>query len=284
MFVLAAIPLVASAVVLSAHAAADQTLFHWTRIGGIAGLYQSIMAAWIVAGVIAYAAIWRVAAAETVATLAAVCAGAAIGFLSLAIHPHPQTIYVVLNPLDGLLHFASESNARLLQSGSLVSGQLLLSLLEGVWGVLKRRTFVLYSSPRPTIFLEWLVIALLIVRRRQIDRSAIVQVCALLAAVWLFDTAGTLRGLPLQYFLYTDPLVIIAAALLLAHDPALTAHPRAFGIGASLLTLHIAISQAEPIKHTFQAKVPTMFCVEHMHYTKRVQLLPFCPGIGARKS
>ena len=47
--------------------------------------------------------------------------------------------------------------------------------------------------------------------------------------------------------------------------------------GTVLIAANFALSQAEPIKHTFQSSKPLYLCVEHFVYTKRIERFPFCP-------
>ena len=81
--------------------------------------------------------------------------------------------------------------------------------------VLARYTFVLHSSPRPTVFLTWLIVPGIIVAWRRGERLAAIQALALLLAAIGIDALGIRRGLKSEYFIFTDPLIIIAGAILL---------------------------------------------------------------------
>jgi hypothetical protein len=241
---------------------------------GVFGIYQAAIAAWIALTMIGFAIIWRVSAAETLATMSAVLAGVAVGLLCLDIRYNTQAVIVVANPLEALLAWASSLQT---PDGTTHLSGLAGSLVHGIYVVLATRTFVLDPLARPTIFLEWLVIAAAIFAWKAGHRRLVAQVAPLMLAAWGLDAIYSVRGLELQYFMLTDPLVIIAAALLLARLPGLQAHPRAYQIGAVLIAAHFVLSQSEPVKHTFQSSKPLELCVEHFGYTRRIERFPFCP-------
>jgi hypothetical protein len=149
---------------------------------GMFGVYQAAIAAWIATAMIGFAIAWRVPALEAVAAMSAVLVGIAMGLLSLDIRYNPQNVVVVMNPLEQLLAWAS---GMLMPEGTVTLSGLVHSLVNGIGTVLATRTLVLDSSARPTIFLEWFVVAAAIVawkaghRRRKLRCS-----CAWLGA-WI---------------------------------------------------------------------------------------------------
>lgn len=258
--------------------AANTSIAPWRPFAfGIYGSYQLLIAIWIALGMIGFAWLWRCPPLETLTALAAVVGGIAIGLLSLFLHYHPQNVLVVLNPLEQLFFFATWTDPELAQRANPVSGRLIASLIEGFAGVLARGTFILHSSARPTIFLGWLVIAGIAIAVRRGERKLALQAAVLMAAAIGFDTISTLRGLKTGYFILTDPLVVIAAALLLARLTPLRTHRWVFPIGVLLIAAHIVISHTEQVKHTFTRDVPLDFCTPHFHYTKRIERFSFCP-------
>ena len=93
---------------------------------------------------------------------------------------------------------------------------------------------------------------------------------------WGVDTLGMIRGLKQEYFLLTDPLAIIAAALLIAKLTDLKRHRWTYPIGVVLIGVHLVISQAEPIKHAFKKLGgPDVLCGLY-HNAKWVERLPVC--------
>ena len=233
--------------------------------------YWPALALWIGLGMTAFAMLWRVTALETLAVMSAAVAGCMIGLLALEIRYHPNDVLVVFHPLEYMLAWATGSDPQL--AGGFAARAKFL--LEAIAGVIARRTFVLASSPRPTIFLEWFVIAATIVAIRRRDWRLVLQVGALMLTDWSIDTLNMARGLKQEYFLLTDPLAIIAAALLVAKLTDLQRHRWTFSVGAALIVAHIAVSQAEPVKHIFRTDGPEVLCGLYGS-AKRVEHLPIC--------
>jgi hypothetical protein len=236
-----------------------------------AALYWPAIALWIAAGMTAFALVWRVAVLETLAAMFAVAAGCMIGLLALDIRYHPNDVAVVFHPLEYMFAWASSSEPQL-ASGAAAR---LKFLFEAFAGVVARRTFVLSSSPRPTIFLEWFVIAATVIAIRRREWRLVLRVGALMFSDWGIDTLSMARGLKQEYFLLTDPLAIIAAALLIAKLTDLQRHRWTYPIGATLIVAHILVSQAEPVKHIFRTDGPEVLCGLYGN-AKRVEHLPVC--------
>ncbi|MBI3704900.1 MAG: hypothetical protein HY244_13900 [Rhizobiales bacterium] len=244
-------------------------------IGGRFGVYQFAIGGWIVLGMLAYAFLWRVAVAELLATVAATVYGAALGLLVLYVQHNPHDVAVVMNPLEQMYVFAVGSTPELAQGNGLLSGQHIQLVLSYIVDLAARRTFVLHSSPRPTIFLEWFVIAATIFAWRRGERKLVLQAGALMLTVWGVDLIGMARDLKLEYFILTDPLVVIAAALLMMKLVQLHTHAWAYPVGAALIVAHVAVSQAEPVKHVFKKEGPEVYCGLY-HHAKRVEQFSFC--------
>jgi hypothetical protein len=262
--------------------AVDQSIFKYTPVAfGMFGVYQPIIVAWIALGIATFAIAWRVPAAETVSTLLAVIGGAALGLSFLYLRYHPQDVLEVGNPLEHLFAAATASHQDLAETPGILSGSLLAKLAAGIGAMLARRTFVLAPSPRPTIVLEWLVIAGIVVAMRAGEHKLAMQAAVLMAAAWAIDTVGILRGLANAYMILTDPLVIIAGALLLAGLKGLQQTRWTFGVGAGLMTLHVVLSMAEPVKHTFRTDKPTELCEPLQATIPQIGPFPFCttPGL-----
>ena len=248
-------------------------------VGVSSRAYWSLLAGWLALGMATYCAIWRVAALEALAAAFAAVAGCMIGLLALYAHFHPDNVIVLFHPLETMLAWAAASDPRLTSGNSVFDPARVQFLLQAVAGVIARRTFVLYSSPRPTIFLEWFVIVARIIaaRRRQWHRFACVA--ALMLVDWGIDLLNMGRRLQQGYFLFTDPLAIIAAALLIAGLKDLQQHRWTYPVGIALVVAHIVVSQAEPIKHALRNDGPQVLCVpEYMYHYQRLGRPPFCPA------
>ncbi|WP_316163081.1 hypothetical protein [Bradyrhizobium sp. SZCCHNRI20481] len=233
------------------------------------GVYQLALLGLIAACMVVFAWLWRVSAAETVAALLAMVAGAAIGLLALDLSYDVNDVVVVLNPLEKMITFVDAPDA----AGSL-SGAIGL-LLSGLFGVIRRYTFVLQTSARPTVFLTWLIIPGIVMAWRRGERQAAIQAILLMLAAIGIDTLGVRRGLKVEYFVFTDPLIIIAGMVLLDHLADLRFSRFAYPIGAALLALHVGISQAEPVKMALKRRGPEEVCAWSGHYMPRMAL-PWC--------
>jgi hypothetical protein len=228
---------------------------------------------------IAYAAIWRVSAAETVASMLAIAAGASMALLVLDFQYGAGNVIAVVNPLEKMLTFA-DANTADVANGSHLSGIFLL-LLNGVASVLARYSFVLHSSPRPTVFLTWLIVPGMVVAWRRGERLVAIQAIVLLLAAVGIDALGVRRGLKSEYFIFTDPLIILSGAILFDSMRDLRFRRWAYPVAATLLGLHIAVGQAEPIKYAFMRRGPESVCQWNEHYMPLLPL-PWCSAPPVR--
>lgn len=253
----------------------DQALFAAANLKpalfGRYGVYQIALAGLIACCMIAYAAIWRVSVAETLTSAFAMIAAAAFAILLLYADYDGRNAVAVLNPVEKMLVFADASGSN--ASGI---GGVLAVLLQGVGSVLARYTFVLHSSPRPTVFLVWLIVPGIVLAWRRGERQVALQSTLLLLAAIGIDALGVRRGLKVEYFIFTDPLIILSGALLLDRLTDLRFHKWTYAVGVTLFVLHIAIGQAEPIKYAFKRTGPQSICEWNGHYAPFLPL-HWCP-------
>ncbi len=252
----------------------DAAQFHPLLLGRF-GVYQVALLVMIAICMIAFAAIWRVSAAETLTSMAAVALGAAAALLLLNVDYNTGNVIAVVNPLEKMLTFADANTTSAANGSSLLA--IILLLLDGLASVLARYTFVLHSSARPTVFLTWLILPGIVFAWRRGERLVALQAAILMAAAIGIDTLGVRRGLKIEYFIFTDPLIILSGAILLEQFSDLRLHRWAFPIAATLFGLHIAIGQAEPIKYAFMRKGPQSIC-EWNHYYMPLMPVPWCPS------
>jgi hypothetical protein len=184
-------------------------------------------------------------------------------------------VIAVVNPIEKMLVFADAGTANA-ASGSNPFAILLL-LADGLASVLARYTFVLHSSARPTVFLTWLIIPGIIFAWRRGERRAALQALALMCAAIAIDTLGVRRGLKSEYFIFTDPLIILAGAVLLDRLRDLRFHKWTYPIGLTLIVLHVGIGQSEPIKYAFRRTGPQSVCEWNGYYMPLLPL-PWCPS------
>jgi hypothetical protein len=233
------------------------------------GIYQLALLGVFATCMVAFAKLWRVSAVETLAAMLAAAAGAAIGLLALQLSYDINDVVVVLNPLEKMITYVDAPQ----DAGSL--GGAIGLLLSGLVGVIRRYTFVLQSSARPTVFLTWLVIPGIVIAWRRGERQVALQATLLLLAAIGIDTLGVRRGLKVEYFVFTDPLIILAGMILLDRLADLSLSRFAYPIGVTLLVLHVGISQAEPVKMALKRKGPEDVCEWNNYYMPRLPL-PWC--------
>jgi hypothetical protein len=252
----------------------DAAQFHPLLLGRF-GLYQAALIVLIGGCMIAYAMIWRVSAAETLASMSAIAAGALLALLALNIEYNAGNVMAVFNPLEKMLAFADADTAAAVR-GSGPSGILWL-LLDGIASVLARYSFVLHPSPRPTVFLIWLIVPGIITAWLRGERQTAIQALVLVLAAAGVDALGVRRGLKSEYFIFTDPLIILAGAILLDSFTDLRFHKWAYPVAVALFGLHIAVGQAEPVKYAFMRRGPEPICEWNRHYLPLLGL-PWCPA------
>ncbi|MHB8271728.1 hypothetical protein [Bradyrhizobium sp.] len=240
---------------------------------GTFGVYQAALLTLIGACMVVYAVVWRIGAAETLASMLAVAAGALVALLALKIEFNAGDVIAVFNPLEKMLSFTDASTADLANGASLKG--ILAPLFEGIASVLARYTFVLHSSPRPTVFLVWLIVPGIALAWRRGERQTAIQALMLLLAAIGIDALGVRRGLKSEYFVFTDPLIILAGAILLDRMSDLRFHKWAYPIAATLFGLHLVISQAEPVKYALKRAGPEPVC-EWNRYHLPLLPLPWC--------
>jgi hypothetical protein len=242
-------------------------------VAGRFGIYQIALLLLIGGCMVAYAVIWRVSAAEALASMSAVAAGASIALLVLNVDYNAGNVIAVFNPLEKMITFADTTTTNA-ANGSNLSAILLL-LLDGVGSVLARYTFVLHSSPRPTVFLTWLIIPGIIYAWRRGERQAALQALLLMLAAIGIDALGVRRGLKSEYFIFTDPLIILAGAILLDALRDLRFTKWTYPVAMILFGLHLAVGQAEPVKYAFKRTGPESICEWNPHYMPLMPL-PWC--------
>jgi hypothetical protein len=242
-------------------------------IGGVFGMYQIALLGWIAAGMIAYAALWRVSAAETITSMFAVIAGASFALLALYLQYDVQNAVAVVNPVEKMLVFADAPATSAVDGGRISAAVSLL--LQGLKAVLERYSFVLFTSPRPTVFLIWLIVPGIVYAWLRGERQVAIQAVLLLLLGSGIDALGVRRGLKPEYYLLTDPLFILAGALLLDRMADLRWSKWAYPIGVALIVAHVAISQAEPIKHVLKRSGPEYICEWNELYQPELPM-PWC--------
>jgi hypothetical protein len=242
---------------------------------GAPGVYQIGLLLWTGFAMVAFSMFWKVSFAESLAGMLAVLAGACLALLALNISYYSDNVVATLNPIERMLSFADMSEVS--SGGGIFSVAGLFA--ADVARVLLRYTFILSSSPRPTVFLTWLVLPGIVYAWRRGERQTAAQATVLMLCTLAIDSIGMRRGLKDEYFIFTDPLIIIAGAVLLDRLSDLRFNRWAYPIGVILVALHVVVGQAEPIKHVFARRGPEGICEWRPHYTPLLPL-PWCKDNG----
>ena len=194
----------------------------------------------------------------------AIIAAVSTALLLLDLHYDARNVIAVANPLEKMLTFADAVTSDVANGPGLAG--IFRLLLEGIGSVFARYTFVLHPSARPTVFLTWLIVPGIVAAWRRGEQLAALQSLILLLAAIGIDTLGVRRGLKSEYFIFTDPLIVLAGAILLDHLPGLRAGKFTYAVGTMLLVLHLVVGQAEPVKHALKVTGPESICTWNNDY------------------
>jgi Dolichyl-phosphate-mannose-protein mannosyltransferase len=237
------------------------------------GLYQGVIIAWPVAAMIAFALIWR--RRVTDAGLAAVAAGlgAAVGVMALLIRFEPRNVAALTHPIEHMFQFASISHPEMV--GATVTSGVLAHIGPALWEGVGSHAFFPNPTARPTLLIEWFAIVAAVFAWRKGATLPVLRVAALLVSAWAVDSAFALRGLKDAYLAYTDPLLILAGAVMLKEFPGLMVSPRARGWAIGLGCVSLLWAHVEPIKLTLSKRDQRAACEALPAYVPGIQF-PFC--------
>jgi len=90
--------------------------------------------------------------------------------------------------------------------------------------------------------------------------------------------AGRAARTESEYFIFTDPLIILASAILLDRLSDLRFRQATCAIALILFGLHVAIGKAEPVKYALIRRGPRAIREWNPYYTPRLAL-PWCSPI-----
>lgn len=256
-----------------------QAVYPYTSVGdGLSGRYQGVVVGWGVLGVLVYGWVWRAPMVHSLAALAAVALGAALGLLALEIRYNVQNVIAVANFIEHMFVFTAWRHASALQGQGQVVGEGLLTLLmSGIGRTLAIRTIILHPDNIPqTVIVEWFALGGALVLWRRGERLAALQALFLILVAWGLESLFSLRGFQRAYAAYTDPLVVLSAAWVLARLPELleSARSRRWIVGG--VALVVAAAHAWPIIETRRLPNPASHCDWIPTYMPRVEPFPFC--------
>ncbi|MGP8121731.1 MAG: hypothetical protein ACLP8B_14595 [Xanthobacteraceae bacterium] len=234
------------------------------------GVYQCALLLYAAVAVVVFALIRKVSVAETLAILFALAAGGALGLLVLDLAFNAQNAVAVLNPLEKMVSFSELSG-----EGASTMAAVLNMLEGGLIAVLKRDTFFLYTAARPTVFVLWLVLAGIVYAACTRKWQLALQATLLVLVATGVDCLGVPRGLKSEYFVLSDPFIIIAGALLLDRMPQLAQLRGALAIGIVLIVAHVVVAHPEPVKMVTKKSGPEYICLWNQIYQKLLPV-PWC--------
>jgi hypothetical protein len=234
------------------------------------GVYQWALLLYAAAAVVVFALIRKVSLAETLTILFALAAGGALGLLVLDLAFNAQNAVAVLNPLEKMISFSPLS-----AEGASTMGAVLNMLEGGLVSVLERYTFFLYTAARPTVFVLWLVLAGIVYAACTRKWQLALQATLLVLVATGVDCLGVPRGLKSEYFMLSDPFIIIAGALLLDQMPQLAQMRGALAIGVVLIVAHVVVAHPEPVKMVTKKSGPEYICLWNQIYQKLLPM-PWC--------
>jgi hypothetical protein len=128
------------------------------------------------------------------------------------------------------------------------------------------------------VFLTWLIAPGIVYTWRRGEKFAAIQALVFLMAAIGIDALGVRRGLKSEYFIFTDPLIILAGAILLDSLADLRLRKWTYTVAMALFALHIAVGQAEPIKYAFMRRGPELTCNWRPYYFPLLQF-PWCKNL-----
>jgi hypothetical protein len=237
---------------------------------GLSGVYQWLIGLWVTGAVVAYAIVWRIPPAITVAVLAGVSLGVCGGLFSMWIYYDVANVVAVVNPIEHMRVIVFGPASPVLAQATEILSAMFRTVAMGLGAALARHSFVFSPSGRPTLMLEWLAIAGTAVMWRRGERRAAMQVGLLILAAWAIDAMFSVRNLQLAYTIYTDPLLIIAAAMTVARFPELQKAQRVQNAALGLMMIYLVWGHLQPVRQAMTRGHPEETC----------QLLPSLNEVG----
>ena len=240
--------------------------------GGLSGHYQFIVAGGIIAGMAAYGAIWHLSIAESIAGIASVGLGLALGFDLLYLNSSEAALVAVANPVEHLQAHSAGSGSLLLSQSSSVIGP---TILKAIGKGLAIHTFVLSPQHRPTLIIEWLTVAGLVYALRHGRTLLALQIALLVGCAIAQDSIFSLRQVKVYYVPYSDTPVILAGALALTQFAGRLMLPRVERATIGLMIVYILWGHAQPALAVYARHDRGKVCGIVTQFTKLITI-PYC--------
>ena len=126
-------------------------------------------------------------------------------------------------------------------------------------------------------FCTWLIVPGIVYAWSRGERLAAIQALLLLLAAIGIDTLGVRRGLKSEYFIFTDPLIILAGAVLLDSLSDLRFHKWAYPVATVTVRAAYRRRPGRPGQIRLQAQRPGIDLRMEPDYLPLLPL-PWCPS------
>jgi hypothetical protein len=247
-------------------------------IFGRFGIYQPIIALYVVGAMWLYASRRGLDFLTTLSGMAAIGLGLSLGVFCFWIKYDARNIIAAVNPIEHMFVFSGAVYENIASQSNVFGGALVGRLANGFVQVLQEHLGI--GSIKNTTVLEWLILAGLIAAHRDQDRRWMGQVVLLLAAGWALQCAFSLRALSYWYFTYSDPFLVLAAVIVAARwiDRVRLIGAKAVAIAALALALYFGRGYMT-VHRLDNAAVPLpMLCGWIDNDFKRLPSFPPCGG------
>ena len=240
--------------------------------GGLSGRYQWIIGVAIISTMAGYAALWRVSVIETVAAIAAVGLGLACGFDLLWLQSSNEAVIAVANPLEHLQGLSAGNGAMLLSQSPLT---IFSTLFSAIGQSIAVHTFVLKPMHRPTLIIEWLALAGMVIAYRRGHKLLALQILMLVGCAIAQDAIFSLRQVKVYYLPYSDFPIILAGALALSQFTSSLMLPKWERATLAVMVVYIIWGHAQPALAAYSRHDKGKVCGIVVLFTKRITI-PYC--------
>lgn len=240
--------------------------------GGMSGRYQFIIAGGIVAAMAAYAVIWRLSLAESLAGIAAVGLGLGIGFDLLYWNVSDGALVAVANPIEHLQAHSEGSGDSLLSKSA---SQIQMTILKAIGSGLAYHTFVFWPQHRPTLIIEWLALAGMVYAYRKGRKLLALQIALLIGCAIAEDSIFSLRQVKVYYLPYSDTPIILAGVLALSQFADRLMTPAFERATAAVMIVYVLWGHAQPGLAVYSHHDRGKVCGIVVQFTKRITI-PYC--------
>lgn len=254
----------------------DEAKFAYKPLGfGPLAYYQALFAIWILAGVAAYAALWRVPLLDSISAVAAVVIGTGLGLTMLFIRYDLQNVIAATHPLEHLFVFSTWTDPSLNEQSSVLGTHIFSKLAGELWSVLSMRVVEPVSDN--AFLLDWFVVLSLPFALRDRDRKWAAQAALLLAISIAMQATFLLRYENKTYHIYSDAFTILAAMVVVARFRSILANW--FGVaavtaGAAAFAVWGVAAGAALSDQPAASRAN--LCKARDNYLAQLTILPFC--------